>query len=102
MPAGMSEAYYEIMKNLKAEWERTGKVRGKKYQYWDKHSSGDAIHHAHQIAKSIEKSRYTSKQRSNQDLQAELAAFYDKTRKENMFNHPDYKHVHGNEYDPNK
>lgn len=98
MPAGMSDRYYEIMKNLKAEFDKTGMVKGKKYQYWDKHSSGDAIHRAHQIAISIDKSR----RKTNKELLDQLDDFYKRTKKENMFNHPDYKHIHGNEYDPNK
>lgn len=98
MPAGMPKAYYEIMKNLKAKFEKTGKVGRKKYSIWDAgHSSGDAVHHAHNIAMRIIKDR-THK---NKELLDDLEYYLKKSRDVESFNHPDYKHVHEN-YDLNK
>lgn len=102
MPAGMPKAYYEIMKNLKAKFEKTGKVGRKKYSYWDDgRPEGNAVNHAHNIAQRIIKDRQKKKVNSNKELLDDLNDYLKKTRETQSFNHPDYKHVHNN-YDPDK
>ena len=95
--AGMSKVYYDVYNNIKANFEKTGRINGKAYSRWE----GLADQRAHVIAKSYVKGRVDKKNRSNQDLLADLDKYYKKTREMETFNHPDYKHIHGNGYDPN-
>ena len=95
--SGMPKAYYEIYNNIKTKFEKTGKVAGKRYMRWE----GPADQRAHMIAKSYVDGRTDKKNRTNQELLADLDRYYKKTRELETFNHPDYKHVHGNGYDPN-
>lgn len=96
--SGMPKAYYDIYNNLKAKFEKTGKVAGRLYTKWD----GPADQRAHMIALNYINKRGISK-KNNQELIQSLGDYYKKTRElelERSFNHPDYKHIHGNDYDP--
>ena len=88
----MPSKYYTIYNNLRNKFDKTGYVGRQKYIKWE----GEADRKAHQIALSYIKS-------SNKKLIDDLDYFYKKTRDIEMnksFNHPDYIHVHGKEYDP--
>lgn len=98
MPAapGMPKAYYDIYNNIKAKFEETGKIAGKRYMKW----AGPADQRAHVIAKSYVDRRSNKKARTNQELLADLEAYYKKAREIETFNHPDYRHIHGNGFNP--
>lgn len=98
--------YLAILDNMKATWEKTGRVSGGYYKYWDKYSTGCGINKAHIIANEIIKQKYpqyfTSPTRSNKDLIGALDKYYKKSREIEMnkdFEHPHYKHIHSKTYD---
>lgn len=92
--SGMPKVYYDVYNNIKANFEKTGRINGKAYSKWE----GLADQRAHAIAKSIANKR----SRTNKDLLDELDYYYKKAKEVELkksFEHPDYKHVHSNEYD---
>ena len=95
--AGMPKVYYDVYNNIRANFEKTSKINGKVYSKWE----GSADQRAHEIAKSIVDKR----NRANKDLLDELNYYYKKVKEielKKSFEHPDYKHVHGEGYDPER
>lgn len=102
----LRNVYLAILDNMKATWEKTGKVGGVSYKYWDKYQQGCGINKAHIIANEIIKRKHPeyftpTNKKSNKDLIDDLDYFYKKAREielKKSFEHPDYKHVHSKEY----
>lgn len=102
----LEKIFLTILDNIRAQYEKTGKINGSKYDRWE-HAKPKAWQVANAIMRKRHpeyfkrtKSSYMS--RENKDILAALDDYHRKTRLYNSFNHPDYKHMHGFGYDPDK